>query len=311
MNTMTNLSEYPPEANTVIANKYHTLNQEIQDMIPNWKKFLKLSDILGKSANILLIVSGISAIIYGIVLHKIWYMVILNIIIAIAGSTLVSGIIFFLFKPILWFLRSLALKNHSKIVEKENELWVLENLLVDQNAPEEAPKVTKEMYLANKNKIKYKTLLRKYKENLLELTKIKGDLRISKLAEQMTREWIWIRAALGVAGLAVSIVLCLIALYLLIVFLCVVVVIAIVIAWITPRDGFYFPPRYDPPDPYAVPKSKEYNLKSFSKKDAEKEGIVIEKLDVLEKRYERLTEEHNDLLNSLILCVPEIKMLYK
>ncbi len=165
-----------------------------------------------------------------------WYLIVLNIVCAIAVVTLFLGTIFLILKPILYIFRRRSKKLNDEILLIENDLLFLENYLIDKNIPDLNTKLTQKDYESLNERTNFKTLVKKYKETIIAKYDCESKYRSGAISASCAGEWGWVSAAVIVIILAVVLIL----LYSAFIILFVIAIISIAIFILTINSKNYY-----------------------------------------------------------------------
>ncbi len=302
-------------SNETIISLYHTNHSFIIKNTKKCNKTYSLSRVLRIIMWGFFPIVAIVGWVYAGELDKNLFSKILFAIVGMCASGIVSGSIILLLKPVFYLIRIHKYKLNKELSKHEIENRALEILFISQNTPDPLPKITKEMYVTNIQKITFKNLIKNYNVISDEYTADLVAERNVQLEKEKSDEWAWVGTA-GILSLILGcIILTVIALYFLFVFLAFVIFIAILIGFLT-RDREYRPLRKQ--DNYY-----DYEVTSDKSSLAETMLDIVtdiaygksieskEKLKNIRNRLEINKAEKSELYKLLKFYIPQIEELYK
>lgn len=230
------LNEIETLTNEGIRAIYQSKSEEKGLLQEKWRKTLYFSRFLRIVALFAIVISIGIAWYKTEIVTSVWYLIVLNIVCAIAVVTLFLGTILLILKPVLYIIRRKSKKLNDEISLIENDLLFLENYLIDKNIPDLKPKLTQKDYETLNERTDFKTLVKKYKETVIALYDCERKYRSGAINASCAGEWGWVSAAVIVIIIAVALII----LYMAFIILLVIAVISIAFFILTINNNNYY-----------------------------------------------------------------------
>lgn len=300
-------------SNITLITLYRNNQMSISNSIKSYNNAMSFSRVLRIILWCLLPIAAIAGWLVAVNLDKNLFLKILFGLGSMCTTIVASGILILLLKPMFYCLRKRASALNIETQKREVENRSLEALFIAQNTPEPLPKMTKEMYQVNQQKLTFKELVNRYNTVADEYITDLAEERVARLKKDSGAEWAWITTAGLILLFVLCIALAIVALYFMFVFIALVVLIGFVIAFFAGnRDRRYTPPT--PKDEYQLfeeeSSSKETVMDTICTVGYNKLSTYSDELKSIKTRLANNQLEQQNLYRLLKLYVPQIKELH-